>query len=55
MECPYSEEQLTCAKYYNPTIPYGRVCKKCSVPNPWKAQYFHIPMGKYKPDKKYEL
>lgn len=55
MECPYSDEQLTCTKYFNPMTPYGRPCTICLVDNPWRAQYFHMPCGKYKPDPKFQL
>lgn len=43
MECPFSEEQLTCARYFNPYLEWGMACRKCQVDNPFKAEYFHMP------------
>ena len=42
MICPYSKEKIHCLKFGPHTVPPGP-CSKCSVPNPIKAKYFHMP------------
>ena len=42
MICPYSKERIDCFKFGPYTVPPGPCCK-CTVPNPIKAKYFHMP------------